>query len=57
MVGPILEISDGKIQGVFKENLVGDKYCAYLRVPYGKPPTGNRRFKVTETFATLVEVF
>lgn len=47
MEGPIVEFSDGKVRGAFRENLNGDKFCAYLGVPYGKSPTGDRRFKVS----------
>lgn len=46
MDGPIVQISDGKVLGTYREDLNGDKFCAYLGIPYGKPPVGNLRFKV-----------
>lgn len=47
MDGPIVTLSDGKVRGVFRKNLNGDRFCAYSGIPYGKPPTEDKRFKVS----------
>lgn len=46
MGDPIVTISEGQLQGVVKENIDGEKFCAFLGIPYAKPPTGDLRFKV-----------
>lgn len=43
---PIVEIEDGKIQGIISENLDGEKFYKFFAIPYGKPPTGKLRFMV-----------
>lgn len=53
MENPIVEITDGKVQGIISENLDGGKFYSFLGIPYGKPPIGQLRFRVCETFITV----
>lgn len=46
MASPIVEISHGQLRGTLFDNLEGNKFCAFLGIPYAKPPVGNLRFKV-----------
>lgn len=46
MEEPIVEIQNGPIRGVIKKTVEGREYCAFLGIPYAKPPIGNLRFKV-----------
>ncbi|XP_066255175.1 uncharacterized protein [Euwallacea similis] len=41
---PVVEISDGKILGVFGETDKGTKYNAFKGIPYAQPPLGDLRF-------------
>lgn len=43
---PVVEISDGKVQGCSSKNLDGEYFHSFFGIPYGKPPVGNLRFKV-----------
>lgn len=44
---PIINISEGKIKGYIRKNLNGESFYAFLGIPYGKPPVGSLRFKVS----------
>ncbi|XP_058803728.1 esterase FE4-like [Phymastichus coffea] len=48
MQNPVVEIQDGQIRGVIKKTVDGREYCAFLGVPYAKPPIGDLRFKDPE---------
>ncbi len=39
----------GKISGKPELTLTGKPYHAYYSIPYAKPPTGDRRFRVLNT--------
>lgn len=41
----ILNIEDGKIEGTFMEDRLGEKFHAFLRIPFAEPPVGALRFK------------
>lgn len=41
----IIEIEDGKIEGTFMEDRSGDKFHAFLKIPFAEPPTNELRFK------------
>lgn len=43
---PVLELTQGKIQGSIRSNLFGDKFYAFQGIPYAQPPIGALRFKV-----------
>ncbi|OXU30587.1 hypothetical protein TSAR_010233 [Trichomalopsis sarcophagae] len=43
--GPIVSISDGKIQGAKRRSLLGVDYFAFKGIPYAQPPIGPLRFK------------
>lgn len=47
---PIIEVSDGKVQGTVEINFDGDPFYAFRGIPYGKPPTGEKRFKVKHVY-------
>ncbi|XP_071053771.1 esterase FE4-like [Onthophagus taurus] len=42
---PLIEIEQGKIRGVVKKDWKGGRFYSFLKVPYAKPPIGERRFK------------
>lgn len=44
---PVVEISDGKIRGKIEKNHDGEKFYAFLGIPYGREPLGDLRFKVS----------
>jgi hypothetical protein len=44
--GPIIELNDGKIQGVLEYSREGKEYNAYYSIPFTEPPIGSLRFKV-----------
>lgn len=47
MEKPVVTIHDGKVQGIISEDFEGGKFYKFLGIPYGKPPTGPLRFKVS----------
>ena len=43
----LVQVEEGKLQGVEqKSSDTGKQYCAFLGIPYAKPPVGELRFKV-----------
>lgn len=50
MEDPVVEISDGKLRGTISKNYNGEDYYAFLGIPYGKPPIGELRFKVSKFY-------
>lgn len=42
----VIEISEGKVQGTILKNYDDEDICAFLGIPFAKPPIGERRFKV-----------
>lgn len=47
MATPIIELSDGKLQGTIKKNYKDEDFYAFLGIPFAKPPVGDLRFKVS----------
>lgn len=43
---PVVEISDGKIQGIESYTRGGRQIYEYLQIPFAKPPVGELRFEV-----------
>ncbi|CAG9853606.1 unnamed protein product [Phyllotreta striolata] len=43
-VNPILELEDGKLEGVLLTTDTGTNYYAFREIPYAKPPIGDLRF-------------
>lgn len=41
----VVEIENGKIDGAFMETRFGDKFHAFLKIPFAEPPTGELRFQ------------
>lgn len=54
MDSPIVEITDGRLRGLAWENLDGEKFCAFLGIPYAKPPVGDLRFKVRSLKISII---
>lgn len=44
--GPVVQLEDGKIQGIKLTSRNGQEYLAYLSIPYAQPPVGRLRFMV-----------
>ena len=44
--GPVVEISEGKLQGKIATSRDGREYFQFLSIPYAKPPLGPLRFEV-----------
>lgn len=44
--GPIVQLKDGKVQGIILDSRGGRKYVGYLGIPFAKPPVGHLRFEV-----------
>ncbi|CAH1397285.1 unnamed protein product [Nezara viridula] len=47
-VGPIVETSQGKVQGFITVSRSGRNYKVFAGIPYAKPPVGELRFKAPE---------
>ncbi|XP_043467740.1 esterase FE4-like [Leptopilina heterotoma] len=45
---PIVQISQGRLEGVVQTARYGRRYSAFLGIPYAKPPIEDRRFKNPE---------
>lgn len=56
MENPLLEISDGKIQGTVLKNIDNDNIYGFLGIPFAKPPVGNLRFKVGRNYIKNYQV-
>lgn len=41
----ILQIEDGEIEGILMEDRLGDKFHAFLGIPFAEPPINELRFK------------
>lgn len=52
MEDPIVNISDGKLRGIITRNCIGEKIYSFLGIPFGKPPVGELRFKVSFFYAS-----
>lgn len=43
----IVTVNQGKLQGIFEENVLGSRYLSFKGIPFAAPPVGALRFKVT----------
>lgn len=43
---PIVTVKQGKLQGIFEENVLGSRYIAFKGIPFAAPPVGKLRFQV-----------
>ena len=47
LLTPVVKTSSGVIRGEFFQLIDGSRGAKYLGIPYAKPPTGVRRFRVS----------
>ncbi|XP_011632725.1 esterase E4-like isoform X1 [Pogonomyrmex barbatus] len=45
---PIVTVVQGKLQGIFEENVLGSHYLSFKGIPFAAPPVGELRFKDPE---------
>jgi len=43
---PTVATKNGKVKGVIEQSRQGYKFYSYYGIPYAKPPTNSRRFRV-----------
>ncbi|XP_074038407.1 esterase FE4 isoform X2 [Leptinotarsa decemlineata] len=48
MDSPVVEITEGKLEGSTRTNIDGETFLSFLGIPYGKPPVGELRFKAPQ---------
>lgn len=46
MERPIVTVKQGKLQGIFEDNVLGSRYLAFKGIPFAAPPVDELRFKV-----------
>ncbi|CAL1681890.1 unnamed protein product [Lasius platythorax] len=44
----VVSVKQGKLQGVFEDNVLGSRYLAFKGIPFAAPPVGELRFKDPE---------
>ena len=54
MTTSIVEIKQGKLQGVIRNNIDGGQYYSFRGIPYAEPPVGKLRFKVSNKKIVLI---
>ncbi|XP_018339347.1 PREDICTED: esterase E4-like [Trachymyrmex septentrionalis] len=45
---PIVTVKQGKLQGIFEENVLGSRYLSFKGIPFAAPPMHGLRFKDPE---------
>jgi len=54
---PVIRITGGKIVGRVGISRAGEKYHAFLGIPYAKAPVGKKRFKVCCFCSIIVQIY
>lgn len=52
---PIVQLNNGKVQGVVLKSTGGREFFGYIGIPFAKPPIGSLRFKVFALLLTNVK--
>lgn len=50
---PVIELKDGKIQGIVLKSRGGREFFGFLGIPFARPPVGSLRFKACPVYTNL----
>lgn len=45
----VVKTNYGPVRGLLRKSVVGEEYLSFRGIPYGKPPIGELRFRVSDS--------